>query len=65
MRVLSFSDLSERKGIVWSRQHLGRMIKAGKFPRPLKIGEATVAWPEEEIDRWLCDRIAERDHTAA
>jgi prophage regulatory protein len=67
MRVLSFFDLHDIKGIRWSRQHLGRMIKAGRFPKPLKIGDATVAWAEDEIDAWLGGRMVERDqnHTAA
>lgn len=58
MRVLSFFDLHDRKGIRWSRQHLARMIKAGKVPRPLRIGEATIAWTEDEVDRWLSERRA-------
>lgn len=65
MRVLSFTELRERKGIVWSRPHVGRMVRAGKFPRPLKIGEATTAWVEQEIDDWLTERVVERDNTAA
>ena len=38
-RVLPYPDLKNRKGIAWSRAH--RMIKAGKFPKPLKLGEGT------------------------
>jgi len=65
MRVLSFFDLRDIKGIRWSRQHVLRMIKAGRFPRPLKIGDATVAWAEDEIDDWLSERMAERDQPNA
>jgi|TARA_B100000959_G_C14432807_1_gene399311 predicted DNA-binding transcriptional regulator AlpA len=34
------------------------MIKAGTFPRPLKIGHgsvACVAWVEADINQWLED----------
>jgi prophage regulatory protein len=65
MRVLSYPDLRDRKGIVWSRAHVYRMIKAGNFPRPLKLGVGTTAWLEEEIDRWLARHITKRDNAAA
>lgn len=61
MRVLSYPDLRDRKGIVWSRAHVYRMIHAGKFPPPLKLGEGTAAWLEEEIDRWLGGHVTERE----
>lgn len=60
MRMLDVSDLRE-KGIKFSRQHLHRLIRAGKFPRPAKLGENTNAWPEREIDQYIEARIKERD----
>lgn len=59
-RFLSRTDLV-LKGINFSRQHLHRLIKAGKFPRPVKLGENRNAWPEREIDAWLDAKVAERD----
>lgn len=64
-RVLSFTDLKDRKGIGWSRTHVYRMVNAGKFPKPVKLAEGTAAWVENEVDRWLDERIAERDGKAA
>jgi prophage regulatory protein len=60
MVVLSFPELGER-GIRFTRQHLHRLIRAGKFPAPIKIGENTNAWVEPEIDQYMKDRIAARD----
>lgn len=57
---LSFPDLRER-GIRYTRQHLYRLIKANKFPRPIRLGENRLAWIESEIDQYLKQRIAERD----
>ena len=37
---------------------LYRMIAAGKFPRPKRIGERAVGWPESEIAKWLASRQA-------
>ncbi len=63
MRMLDISDLRE-KGIKFSRQHLHRLIRAGKFPRPAKLGANTNAWPEPEIDEYLKDCIQARDNAA-
>jgi prophage regulatory protein len=60
MRMLDRDGL-RAKGIPFSRPHLHRLIAAGKFPRPIKIGEGTNAWVEAEIDAYLESRIAERD----
>lgn len=46
------------------RSKLDGMIRAGEFPKPLKIG-ATVVWPEHEVDDWIDARIAERDAALA
>jgi prophage regulatory protein len=44
-----------------SRQHRHRLIKQGRFPVPTKIGANTNAWPENEIDKRIEARVAERD----
>jgi prophage regulatory protein len=31
-------------------------MAAGKFPRPIKIGQRAVAWRERDVDRWLDER---------
>jgi prophage regulatory protein len=64
-RMLSYPDLKDRKGIAWSRAHVYRQVQAGKFPKPVKLGEGTAAWVEDEIDRWLDQRIAERNGATA
>jgi prophage regulatory protein len=64
MRLLGEEELKQ-KGIKFSRQHRHRLIKAGQFPAPVKIGANTNAWPENEINRWIEGRIAARDATAA
>lgn len=42
-----------------SRQHLWRLIRAGKFPAGIPLGEgpnAKKVWPEHEIQAWLESR---------
>jgi prophage regulatory protein len=61
MRLLDADDL-EAKGLKYSAAHRWRLIKAEKFPKPIKLGQGgRLAWIEEEIDRYIAERIAERD----
>ena len=60
MRFIRFSQLKE-KGITFTRQHVSRLQKAGKFPRSVPLGENTKPFIEEEIDEYLANRVAERD----
>lgn len=43
-----------------SRSTLYELIDAGKFPKPLKIGERINAWPQHEVEEWMQARIAGR-----
>jgi prophage regulatory protein len=64
MRFLSRPELDSEKGIKFSRQHLMRLINAGKFPRPVKLGGNPLggnSWLESEIDEYLERCLAERD----
>ena len=49
MRVLDYDGL-KAKGVPYSKPHLWRLVKAGKFPAPIKWGAARNGWIEEEID---------------
>ena len=67
LRLLYGPDLRDR-GIKYSRQHLERLIKARKFPAPVKPGAGTAgagtganAWIEHEIDAYIERLIAARD----
>ena len=67
LRLLYGPDLRDR-GIKYSRQHLERLIKARKFPAPVKPGAGTAgagtganAWIEHEIDAYIEGLIAARD----
>jgi len=61
MRVLSLPELRERKGVSFHRCHLYKLIRAGKFPKPIKLGEHRIAFVESEIDDWLRGRMEARD----
>ncbi len=37
---------------------ISRQILAGKFPRPVSLGERAVGWPSDVIEQWLAGRTA-------
>jgi prophage regulatory protein len=58
MRLLVFKELKTIKGIPYSRQHIYRLIKDGRFPKPFKPngGPSGVnAWDESCIDQYQED----------
>jgi predicted DNA-binding transcriptional regulator AlpA len=58
------ADLRAR-GIRFSRQHRDRLIKAGRFPKPVKPSgnpAGANAWIAAEIDQYQKDCIANRDN---
>ena len=36
-------------------------IRAGQFPRPIRLGPRSSAWLCSEVEQWLEQRAAERD----
>lgn len=63
MQLVSFDEL-KAMGISFSTQHLNRLIKAGEFPKAIKLGPARnsrKAWLKSDIEAWISDRVASRD----
>jgi prophage regulatory protein len=54
------TDLRSR-GVPYSRPHLWRLEKIGKFPRRVPVGASRYAYVEAEIDAWIEARIQDRD----
>ena len=63
-KVYLFPDLKEI-GVPWTRQYINRLEAAGRFPRRFRLGDRQVAWPADEVDPWLAERMAERAEQAA
>jgi prophage regulatory protein len=61
MRRLLDRDGLSQKGIKFSRGHLHRLIAAGRFPKPVKLGKNRNAWLETEVDDFIEMKLAERD----
>ena len=59
-RLFSFAELKPVLGINFSRVHLGRLERAGKFPHRIKVSDRRVGWLESELERWRKVRAAQR-----
>ncbi len=59
MALLRLPDVISRTGR--SRSRIYSDLQSGSFPKPVNIGPRAVAWVEEEIDRWVADRIRDRE----
>ena len=47
--------------VSYSVAHIDRLEKEGKFPKRVTLGQARVAWVEDEVDAWIRQRIEARD----
>lgn len=53
-RVFRLKDVCETYGL--SRSTVYRLVAAGKFPKPLKIGISAVGWDADALDAWFDTR---------
>ena len=60
IRFIRYNQLKPEKGIPFSRVHIDRLEKMGRFPRRIRLGTNTVAWREDEVDGWSAARQAEQ-----
>jgi prophage regulatory protein len=63
MKLLDYDALAD-KGIKFSDTHIWRLIRAGDFPKPVKIGNRN-HWVESEIDDYIAGKLAHRDSAEA
>ena len=61
-QFLRLPDVVKATG--WSKITIHRAVREGRFPRPVKLGARSIAWPETEIAEWQESRKAERDQVA-
>lgn len=57
-KLIRFPAVQER--VSMGRTAVYDLIKAGKFPRPVKVGAAS-AWIDVEITSWIQELAAKRD----
>lgn len=57
-RILRRAEVEAKTG--FKRAHIYRLVKAGRFPKPVRLGVRAVGWDSAEIDQWIEDRLKER-----
>jgi prophage regulatory protein len=65
VRLLSYDELRPLKGIPYSKVHIWRLEREGRFPKRVPLGESRHGWVESEIDNWIAERMASRRVEAA
>lgn len=64
MTLIPLTKLSD-KGILYSRNYIDRLIKEGRFPKPVFLSPRRRAFVETEIDEWVKTRVEQRDEVPA
>ena len=50
-RLLTRAEVERRTGL--ARSSIYRMMRAGQFPEPYRVGPKSVRWRESEIALWI------------
>jgi predicted DNA-binding transcriptional regulator AlpA len=64
MRVYRFPELKPA-GVPFTRKHVTTLEKRGQFPMHFNVGENSVAWLADEVDRWVDEKVRGRRSLAA
>ncbi len=59
-RIFTLGTLRD-KGVPFSKNHIRRLVRMGRFPKPFRLSERRPAWTEAQLDAWVSAREAERD----
>ena len=59
MRIIDWKQLKELQP--YSRQHIARLEKAGKWPIRVRLGQNRVGWVYDEIEAKLSELASLRD----
>jgi predicted DNA-binding transcriptional regulator AlpA len=59
MQILRLRDVIQKTGL--GRSSIYKFSGQGLFPCPITLGGMSVGWTANRIDRWIVERIRERD----
>ena len=57
-RFLRVREVLEMTGM--SRSFIYAQMAEGTFPKQIQLGSRTVVWNEQEVTKWMEDRMASR-----
>ncbi len=55
MRFLRIDEVIDKVGL--SRPTIWRLERVGQFPKRRQLGKNSVAWVEDEIEKWMESRV--------
>ena len=58
-RLLRLPEVRQKVGL--SRSAIYKLIAEGHFPRQIPIGPRTVAWCQDDLERWIEARLSPPD----
>ena len=58
MQLLRIHEVTKLTGL--SRSSIYKQMQLKNFPKGVKITSRSIAWPSDEIDLWVSERIAQR-----
>jgi prophage regulatory protein len=64
LKLISYQELANAKGIRLSKRQLARLEAAGRWPRRVRVSRTSWGWPENEIDGLLTALAAQRGEAA-
>lgn len=63
MHLLRIQEVANLTGL--SRSSIYKQIKLKNFPTGVKITDRSTAWPSNEVEAWIADRITARPSISA
>ena len=63
MQLLRIQEVANLTGL--SRSSIYKQIKLKNFPTGVKITDRSTAWPSNEVEAWIVDRIEARPSISA
>lgn len=57
-RFMRRTEVEQRTGL--KHAHIYNLMKAGRFPKSVRLGSRAVAWDSLEVEEWIAQRLAER-----
>ena len=55
IKILRLKEVQNRTGL--GRSSLYFLVSSSKFPAPIHIGRRSVGWIEDEVEKWILERI--------
>ena len=53
-RILRREEVEAKTG--FKRAHIYNLMRAGKFPKALRLGIRAVGWDSVEVEQWVAER---------